>query len=72
MKFTSEQRELIKETRDKINKMQVEQSGLYTNLLSKLNLSERSEDWVFDYVFNQYGTIKSIESKSSKKSQHAT
>ena len=72
MKFTSEQRELIKETRDKINKMQVEQSWLYTNLLSKLNLSERSEDWIFDYVFNQQGTIKSIESKSSKKSQHAT
>ena len=71
MKFTSEQRELIKETRDKINKMQVEQSRLYANLLSKLNLSERSEDWIFDYIFNQYGTIKSIESKSSKKSQHA-
>ena len=71
MKFTSEQRELIKETRDKINKMQAEQSRLYANLLSKLNLSERSEDWIFDYIFNQYGTIKSIESKSSKKSQHA-
>ena len=71
MKFTSEQRELIKETRDKINKMQAEQSRLYANLLSKLNLSERSENWIFDYIFNQYGTIKSIESKSSKKSQHA-
>ena len=68
MKFTPEQRELIKETRTKINKMQVEQNELYTNLLSKLNLSERSEDWIFDYIFNQYGTIKSIESKSSKKS----
>ena len=71
MKFTPEQRELIKETRTKINKMQVEQNELYSNLLSKLNLSERSEDWIFDYIFNQYGTIKSIESKSSKKSQHA-
>ena len=68
MKFTSEQRELIKETRDKINKMQAEQSRLYANLLSKLNLSERSEDWIFDYIFNQYGTIKNIENKSSKKS----
>jgi hypothetical protein len=48
--------------------MQIEQNELYTNLLSELNLSERSEDWIFDYVFNQYGTIKSIESKSSKKS----
>ena len=53
MKFTPEQRELIKETRTKINKMQVEQNELYTNLLSKLNLSERSEDWIFDYIFNQ-------------------
>jgi len=68
MKFTPEQRELIKETRAKINKMQVEQNELYTNLLSKLNLSERSEDWIFDYIFNQYGTIKNIENKSSKKS----
>jgi len=72
MKFTSEERDLIKETRAKISKMQIEQNELYTNLLSELNLSERSEDWIFDYVFNQYGTIKSIESKSSKKSQHAT
>ena len=68
MKFTPEQRELIKETRAKISKMQIEQNELYTNLLSELNLSERSEDWVFDYIFNQYGTIKNIENKSSKKS----
>ena len=72
MKFTSEERDLIKETRAKISKMQIEQNELYTNLHRELNLSERSEDWIFDYVFNQYGTIKSIESKSSKKSQHAT
>ena len=68
MKFTPEQRELIKETRTKISKMQIEQKELYSNLLSKLNLSERSEDWIFDYIFNQYGTIKNIENKSSKKS----
>jgi len=68
MKFTSEERELIKEARTKISKMQIEQNELYSNLLSKLNLSERSEDWIFDYIFNQYGTIKNIENKSSKKS----
>ena len=68
MKFTSEERDLIKETRAKISKMQIEQNKLYTNLLSELNLSERSEDWIFDYIFNQYGTIKNIENKSSKKS----
>lgn len=62
MKFTTQQRELIKETRNKINKLKNEQTALYSNLLSELNMSERAEDWIFDYVYNNYGTIKKIES----------
>ena len=37
MKFTPQQRELIKETRNKINKLKDEQTALYSNLLSELN-----------------------------------
>jgi hypothetical protein len=62
MKFTDEQRELIKETRRKINKLKDEQTALYSNLLSQLDMSERAEDWIFDYIYNNYGTIKKIES----------
>ena len=62
MKFTNEQRELIKESRRKINKLKDEQHILYSNLLSQLDMSERAEDWIFDYVYNNYGTIKKIES----------
>jgi sugar-specific transcriptional regulator TrmB len=62
MKFTNEQRELIKETRKKINKLKDEQYTLYSNLLSQLNAPERAEDWIFDYIYNNYGTIKKIES----------
>jgi hypothetical protein len=62
MKFTDEQRELIKETRRKINKLKDEQHILYSNLLSQLDMSERAEDWIFDYIYNNYGTIKKIES----------
>lgn len=62
MKFTPQQRELIKETRNKINKLKDEQTALYSNLLSELNMPERAEDWIFDYVYNNYGTIKKIES----------
>ena len=62
MKFTSQQRDLIKDTRNKINKLKIEQNDLYSNLLSQLNMSERAEDWIFDYVYNNYGTIKKIES----------
>jgi len=25
-------------------------------------MSERAEDWIFDYVYNNHGTIKKIES----------
>ena len=62
MKFTPQQRELIKETLNKINKLKDEQTALYSNLLSQLDMSERAEDWIFDYVYNNYGTIKKIES----------
>ncbi len=62
MKFTNEQRELIKETRKKINKLKDEQHTLYSDLLSQLDAPERAEDWIFDYVYNNYGTIKKIES----------
>jgi hypothetical protein len=62
MKFTTQQRELIKDTRNKINKLKIEQNDLYSNFLSQLDMSERAEDWIFDYVYNNYGTIKKIES----------
>jgi len=61
MKFTSEQRNLIKETRSKIKKLQEDQSDIYSDLLEKLNMNEQAEEWMFDYIFNDYGTIKNIE-----------
>lgn len=68
MKFTSEQRNLIKETRSKIKKLQEDQCGIYSDLLEKLNMNEIAEEWMFDYIFNDYGTIKNIEDKNSGKS----
>ena len=68
MKFTSEQRNLIKETRSKIKKLQEDQSDIYSDLLEKLNMNEQAEEWMFDYIFNDYGTIKNIEGKNSGKS----
>ncbi|MFY7814337.1 MAG: hypothetical protein ACOVRK_04005 [Chryseobacterium taeanense] len=68
MKFTSEQRNLIKETRSKIKKLQEDQSDIYSDLLEKLNMNEQAEEWMFDYIFNDYGTIKNIEDKNSGKS----
>lgn len=62
MKFTPQQREMIKKTRDKINKLEIEQNDLYINLTKKLNIKNDAEDWLFDYIYNSYGSIKKIES----------
>jgi hypothetical protein len=61
MKFTPEQRNLIKETRSKIQKLENEQAVLYSNLLKGINVNEKAEDWLFDYVYNSFGSIKNIE-----------
>jgi hypothetical protein len=61
MKFTPEQRAFIEETRNKINSLEIEQANLYRNLLDQLNMTEQSEEWMFDYVYNFYGSIEYIE-----------
>jgi hypothetical protein len=61
MKFTPEQRAFIEETRNKINNLEIEQSNLYRNLLDQLDMTEQSEEWMFDYVYNFYGSIEYIE-----------
>lgn len=68
MKFTSEQVALIRYTRNRIKNLENQQSELYSELLDKVNVNERAEDWLFDYVYNGYGSIKNIESKNSGKS----
>ena len=64
MKFTPEQRAFIEETRNKINNLEIEQSNLYRNLLDQLNMTEQSEEWMFDYVYNFYGSIEYIEGRN--------
>jgi hypothetical protein len=62
MKFTPEQRKLIKETRIKIKKLEDEQSALYTNLIKEIKMNPTAEEWMFDYLYNSFGTLKKIES----------
>ena len=64
MKFTPEQRAFIEETRNKINSLEIEQATLYRNLLDQLNMTEQSEEWMFDYVYNFYGSIEDVEERN--------
>ena len=68
MKFTSEQVAFIRYTRNRIKNLENQQAELYSELLDKVKVSEQAEDWLFDYVYNNYGSIKNIEEKNSSKS----
>lgn len=66
MKFSPEQRKLIKETREKVKKLEIEQHTLYNNMLKELDMDAQVEDWMFDYVYNSYGSIQNIEALITK------
>ena len=63
MKFTPQQYELICKTRDEIRDLNAKQHALYDNLTKELNITIYAEDWLFDYIYNEYGTIEDIESR---------
>jgi hypothetical protein len=62
-KFSSQQRELIESSRAKIRSLNEEQNKLYHELLKELNLSIYVEDWMFDYIYNDFGSIEEIEGR---------
>ena len=64
MKFSPEQRKLIKETREKVKKLEIEQHTLYNNMLKELDMDAQVEDWMFDYVYNFYGSIEDVEERN--------
>jgi len=68
MKFTSEQVAFIRYTRARIKNLEAQQAELYSDLLDKVKVNEQAEEWLFDYVYNNYGSIKHIEKKNSIKS----
>ena len=63
MKFTAQQHELIHRTRDEIRELNEKKHKLYDNLLKELNISIYAEDWLFDYIYNEYGSIEDIEAR---------
>jgi len=63
MKFTTEQYEYIIKTKDKITQLNKEQTKLYEDLLNNLNIPIQAEDWLFDYIYNDYGSIDDVEKR---------
>jgi hypothetical protein len=66
MKFTLEQRKFIKETKEKVKELEIQQQNLYNNMLKELDVDPQVEDWMFDYIYNSFGSIKNIETLITK------
>lgn len=58
--FTKEQIGFIEKAHKQVQDLETEQEIIYAKLLTSLNLEKGSftEDCLFDYVYNNYGTLK--------------
>jgi heme/copper-type cytochrome/quinol oxidase subunit 2 len=63
MKFTPQQIELLVKTRDEIRDLTIRQHKSYDILIKELNISVYAEDWLFDYIYNEYGSIEDLEER---------
>ncbi len=63
MKFTPQQIELLVKTRDEIRDLTEKQHKLYDNLVKELNVTIYAEDWLFDYIYNECGSIEDLEER---------
>ena len=63
MKFTPQQIELLIKTRDEIRHLTEKQHKLYDNLVKELNVTVYAEDWLFDYIYNECGSIEDLEKR---------
>lgn len=63
MKFTPQQIELLIKTRDEIRDLTEKQHKLYDDLVKELNVTIYAEDWLFDYIYNEYGSIEDLQNR---------
>ena len=63
MKFTPQQIELLIKTRDEIRDLTSRQHKLYDDLVKELNVTIYAEDWLFDYIYNECGSIEDLEKR---------
>ena len=63
MKFTPQQIELLIKTRDEIRDLTEKQHKLYDNLVKELNVTIYAEDRLFDYIYNECGSIEELEQR---------
>jgi len=63
IKFTKEEKALIKEARIKIKNLEKEQEIVFHRLSSTLKLNPRAEETLSELIFNDLGSLENVEDK---------
>lgn len=61
MKFTKEQKEKIKQLKKEYAEISSIHNKKYVKLCEELGMKGFDDDWLFDYIYNGFGSIKKIE-----------
>lgn len=67
MKFTKEQKEKIKQLRKEYSEIAKEQDKKFAQLCKELGYQDNHNDWLFDYIYNGFGSIKLVENNGQVK-----
>lgn len=67
MKFSKTQKQTIKETKIKIKDLAKQSDQLFNDLCKSLGVSKDVEEWLFDYVYNDFGSLKLVENAGQVK-----
>jgi len=62
MEFTTEQLGFIKKAEKEISDLQSKEHLIFTRICFHLDLNEKGEDMLFDYLFNHFGNPEKISS----------
>lgn len=61
MKFNKEQKEKIKQLKKEYAEISDIHNKKYVKLCEELGMKGFDDDWLFDYIYNGFGSIKKIE-----------
>ena len=67
MKFNQDDKVKIKCVKDIVKSYQNEADYKFKWLCKDLRVDKDTEEWLYDYIYNNFGTLKLIETKGSIK-----
>jgi len=67
MKFTKEQKEKIRQLRKEYSEIAKEQDKKFAQLCKEIGYKDNYDGWLFDYIYNGFGSIKLVETNGQVK-----